>query len=356
MRIITETKLDFKDVLIQPKRSTLKSRDDVNLERHLTFKHSKHTWTGVPIVASNMDHVGTRTMASSLNKFGLMVALTKHHTPDQLKEFFLSGNDTSLLNNWFSIGTNPHDLQKLVEFMQVARDMNVSSKVKVCIDVANGYSEHFVNLIKDVRSMFNEITIMAGNVVTPEMTEQLILSGADVVKCGIGSGAQCSTRIVTGVGYPQLSAIIESADAAHGLKGLICSDGGCSTPGDIVKAFGAGADFVMIGSMLAAHKEGEYDNIDGGYCEFYGMSSKKAQTLHNGGLKNYRASEGRLSYIPYRGEVSDTIQQILGGLRSACTYVGAKELKEFSKRTTFIRVNQTHETTYSDPKGTSTSH
>jgi GMP reductase len=186
---------------------------------------------------------------------------------------------------------------------------------------------------------------MAGNVVTPEMTEELILAGVDIVKVGIGPGSVCTTRKMTGIGYPQLSAVIECADAAHGLKGHIIADGGCSVPGDVVKAFAAGADFVMLGGMLAGHKEGlpsEYKDTTEGksLVDFYGMSSKSAMDLHSGGVANYRASEGKHVKIPYRGEVSRTLQDILGGLRSACTYVGASELKELSKRATFVRVTQ----------------
>jgi GMP reductase len=179
---------------------------------------------------------------------------------------------------------------------------------------------------------------MAGNVVTPEMTEELILAGVDIVKVGIGPGSVCTTRKMTGIGYPQLSAVIECADAAHGLKGHIIADGGCTVPGDVVKAFAAGADFVMLGGMLAGHKEGGASPMSTN--QFYGMSSDTAMDLHNGGVANYRASEGKTVEIPYRGEVSRTMKEILGGLRSACTYVGASELKELSKRATFIRVTQ----------------
>jgi GMP reductase len=210
--------------------------------------------------------------------------------------------------------------------------------IKVCIDVANGYTQAFVEFIKKFRERYPSVILMAGNVVTPEMTEELILAGVDIVKVGIGPGSVCTTRKMTGIGYPQLSAVIECADAAHGLRGHIIADGGCSVPGDIVKAFAAGADFVMLGGMLAGHKEGGASSF--GDNRFYGMSSDTAMDLHNGGVANYRASEGKTVEIPYRGEVSRTIQDILGGLRSACTYVGASELKELSKRTTFVRVTQ----------------
>jgi GMP reductase len=209
--------------------------------------------------------------------------------------------------------------------------------------VANGYSEPFVTFVKKIRDKCPDITIMAGNVVTGEMAEELILSGADVVKVGIGPGSVCTTRKMTGVGYPQLSAIIDCADAAHGLGGLVCADGGCTVPGDLAKAFGAGADFVMLGGMLAGHDQCEGEVIEEGgkrFVQFYGMSSDTAMHKHSGGVAEYRASEGKTVRVAYRGDVTDTVTSILGGIRSACTYVGARRLKELSKRTTFIRVTQ----------------
>ena len=327
MRIIEDVKLDFKDVLITPKRSALTSRSEVNLERNFTFR-SGNSWSGIPIIAANMDGVGTFEMDAELSKHKMMVALTKHYGEFDLINHF-SGR---LFSSVYSLGISQSDLEKFdVVYDSVA-------PIRVCIDVANGYTQAFVNFIKNFRDKYPNVVLMAGNVVTPEMTEELILAGVDVVKVGIGPGSVCTTRKMTGIGYPQLSAIIECADAAHGLKGHIIADGGCSVPGDIVKAFAAGADFVMLGSMLAGHKEG--GAIAFGDNKFYGMSSDTAMDLHNGGVANYRASEGKTVEIPYRGDVARTLQDILGGLRSACTYVGASELKELSKRTTFVRVTQ----------------
>ena len=327
MRIIEDLKLDFKDVLITPKRSALASRSEVNLERNFKFR-SGNIWSGIPIIAANMDGVGTFEMDAELSKHKMMVALTKHYGEFDLINHF-SGR---LFSSVYSLGISKSDLEKFdVVYDSVA-------PIRVCIDVANGYTQAFVNFIKNFRDKYPNVVLMAGNVVTPEMTEELILAGVDVVKVGIGPGSVCTTRKMTGIGYPQLSAIIECADAAHGLKGHIIADGGCSVPGDIVKAFAAGADFVMLGSMLAGHKEG--GAIAFGDNKFYGMSSDTAMDLHNGGVANYRASEGKTVEIPYRGDVARTLQDILGGLRSACTYVGASELKELSKRTTFVRVTQ----------------
>ena len=329
MRIINDVKLDYKDVLITPKRSTLASRSEVELRRHFKFR-SGNEWYGVPIIAANMDGVGTFEMDSALDKCHTMAALTKHFKDVELIEQF----NKKLNSSVYSLGISNNDLNKFDNVYHLVGDKHI----KVCIDVANGYTQAFVEFIQKFRERYPSVILMAGNVVTPEMTEELILAGVDIVKVGIGPGSVCTTRKMTGIGYPQLSAVIECADAAHGLKGHIIADGGCSVPGDIVKAFAAGADFVMLGGMLAGHKEGGASSFSDN--RFYGMSSDTAMDLHNGGVANYRASEGKTVEIPYRGEVSRTIQDILGGLRSACTYVGASELKELSKRTTFVRVTQ----------------
>jgi GMP reductase len=335
MRIESEIKLDFSDVLIKPKRSTLGSRKEVDLNRFYEFRNASDnaSFMGVPIMASNMDGVGTFEMADALIEQKLFTCLVKTYSAKQLIEYFTSGN--ALAKRCFvamSIGIAEHDLEKLDQVMKL-------HIIKfLCIDVANGYSERFATTVEKIREKYPELIIIAGNVVTGEMTEELILSGADIVKVGIGPGSVCTTRIKTGVGYPQLSAIIECADAAHGLGGHIIADGGCSSSGDIVKAFGAGADFVMLGGMMAGHDEGGGEVIDGN-VQFYGMSSDTANTKHFGGLKEYRSSEGRTVKIPYKGAIKDTVQDILGGIRSACTYAGARKIKDLSKCTTFIRVN-----------------
>ena len=335
MRIESEIKLDFSDVLIKPKRSTLGSRKEVDLNRFYEFRNASDnaSFMGVPIMASNMDGVGTFEMADALIEQKLFTCLVKTYSAKQLIEYFTS--DNALAKRCFvamSIGIAEHDLEKLDQVMKL-------HIIKfLCIDVANGYSERFATTVEKIREKYPELIIIAGNVVTGEMTEELILSGADIVKVGIGPGSVCTTRIKTGVGYPQLSAIIECADAAHGLGGHIIADGGCSSSGDIAKAFGAGADFVMLGGMMAGHDEGGGEVIDGN-VQFYGMSSDTANTKHFGGLKEYRSSEGRTVKIPYKGAIKDTVQDILGGIRSACTYAGARKIKDLSKCTTFVRVN-----------------
>tara|TARA_B100001750_G_scaffold209923_1_gene190121 strand:- start:1824 stop:2876 length:1053 start_codon:yes stop_codon:yes gene_type:complete len=341
MRIEQDLKLDFKDVLIRPKRSTLSSRSEVEIKRSYNFKWSGQSFTGIPLIAANMDGVGTLSMARAFAQQGdgLTAALTKHYSVDDLVDFF---NSDASENAWYSLGISDADSEKLAKVLDKLPGEKIN---KLCIDVANGYSERFSDFVKSMRDRYPDKTIMAGNVVTGEMTEELILCGADIVKVGIGPGSVCTTRKMTGVGYPQLSATIECADAAHGLGGLVCADGGCTVPGDIAKAFGAGADFVMLGGMLAGHDqcEGKIVEDENGqkFCTFYGMSSDTAMERHSGGVAEYRASEGKTVRIKYRGDVKDrTLQDILGGLRSACTYVGARQLKELSKRTTFIMVGQ----------------
>mgnify|MGYP000943512776 CR=1 FL=1 len=424
MRIENDLKLDFNSVLIRPKRSTLNSRKEVSLEREFKFKNGG-TFVGVPIIAANMDTVGTMKMAEAFYKHKMPVALHKFYQIEQLVNFF---KKIESVYSFYTLGTSDDDLEKfdkvyttLKEYhKQVMNGQGGADHIhclnKVCIDIANGYSEHFNNFIKRFRAKYPELTIMAGNVVTGEMTEELILSGADIVKIGIGPGSVCTTRKKTGVGYPQLSAIIECADAAHGLGAMICGDGGITNSGDVAKAFGAGADFIMCGGMFAGHDECEgeiegktrklkkgvkisenivdprtyavYTNfkimVEGegmksysiknedatsfysspspfdleeminilpdyfiettvpkdAKMKFYGMSSEDAMNKHYNGKANYRASEGKTVYVDYKGPVENTVIDILGGLRSACTYTGAKSLKQLSKCTTFIRVSQ----------------
>jgi len=316
MRIEDDIKLDFNDVLIRPKRSTLVSRKNAELNRDFSFKYSKHIWKGVPIVASNMDHVGTLNMAEVLSSYNMLTALCK------FVEF-----------------PKNNDLQYLMKTIGLDVELDFETPTWLCIDIANGYTERFFNYINKVREKHSNAIIVAGNVCTPEATEQIILAGADIVKLGIGPGSVCITRKMTGVGYPQLSCIIECADAAHGLGGHVMGDGGCTVPGDIAKAFGAGADFVMLGGMLAGHDEcsGEIEN---GNMVFYGMSSEEAQVKYYGEKQKYRASEGKAVQVPYRGSVEKTIEEILGGLRSSCTYAGAETLKALPKCTTFVKVNR----------------
>lgn len=344
MRIEYEVKLGFKDVLIRPKRSTLKSRSQVDLDRTYTFKHTQQTWTGVPVIAANMDTVGTFPMAEILARHGMLTAIHKHYSLEDWGSFLETQEDTIYNHIMVSSGTSDSDFEKLKRILKTHPEIRF-----ICIDVANGYTESFVDFVKKTRDTFPDKVIAAGNVVTGEMVEELILSGADIIKVGIGPGSVCTTRVKTGVGYPQLSAIIECADAAHGLQGLIVADGGCTCAGDVAKAFGAGADFVMLGGMLAGHDEsgGKLIEKDGKkIVEFYGMSSQTAMEKHSGGVANYRASEGKTVTVPYRGKAEGTVFDILGGIRSSCTYVGASKLKELSKRTTFVRVMEQHNTTF----------
>ena len=380
MRIDQDVKLDYKDVLIRPKRSTLGSRKEVDLFRQFTFRNyqppfehenwEEYQYDGIPIMAANMDGVGTFAMADILAHEGLFTCLVKTYSVDELVDFFNSDEYYRTQRVAYSMGITETDYEK---FETVYSQCQSNIKY-VCVDVANGYSERFATYIRRLRKQFPDIVIIAGNVVTGEMTEELILAGADIIKVGIGPGSVCTTRIQTGVGYPQLSAVIECADAAHGLGGHIIADGGCTCPGDVAKAFAAGADFVMLGGMLAGHNEGGGEVITKRYAtnelrpipklsgiaydedervieekqfvQFYGMSSQSANNKHFGGLKDYRSSEGRTVLVPYRGKVLNTVQDILGGVRSTCTYAGAKTLKQLSKCTTFVRCTQTHNSVY----------
>ena len=348
MLIESDIKLGFSDVMFRPKRSTLRSRSEVSLDRQFTFLHSNKSWEGIPIMAANMDTVGTFEMARELSSLNLITAIHKHYSQDQWAQFMHSVDKNTSKHVAISTGTGDVDSEKLKQILSVFPSIDF-----ICIDVANGYSEYFVDYVKRTRDTFPDKIIMAGNVVTGEMVEELLLSGADIVKVGIGPGSVCTTRIKTGVGYPQLSAVIECADAAHGLGGQIISDGGCKIPGDIAKAFGGGADFVMLGGMLAGHTEsgGEEVRENGtAYKLFYGMSSETAMDKHAGGVAEYRASEGKTVKIAYRGDVKYTVLDILGSLRSTCTYVGAKRLKELTKRTTFIRVQEQHNQVFDTSK------
>ncbi len=343
MRIEEDIKLDYSDVLIRPKRSRLSSRSEVDLTRQMNFVNSSQSLTCIPIMTANMDTTGTFEMAKALAKHQMITVLNKHYTIENLCNFYTSVNENTRNLSFFTMGILEPDEQKLTGLMQALKEREIHFQPALCIDVANGYTERFINFIEKIRQTYSKAIIMAGNVVTAEMTEQLILSGADIVKVGIGPGSVCTTRKQTGVGYPQLSAAIECADAAHGLGGHICADGGITVPGDLAKSFGAGADFTMLGGLFSGHDESAGEMVQENnkkYKLFYGMSSDTAMNKYAGGVAQYRSSEGKTVKVPYKGSVENTALDILGGLRSACTYVGARRLKELSKRTTFIRVQR----------------
>jgi len=371
-KIINEIKLDFDDVLIRPKRSTLNSRSEVCIQREFKFKYSPRKLLAVPIMVANMDTVGTFEMAKSLGKNQAIVCLHKHYKINEYVAFY---TDPSIVNKnlaFYSIGTSQTDLEKLTEVFNQIKKFNYPTP-NICLDVANGYTEQFVKIARKIRNLYPESVIMAGNVVTPEMTEELIIHGqVDIVKVGIGSGSVCTTRLKTGVGYPQLSAVMECTDAAHGLGGHVCSDGGCKVIGDVCKAFGANGDFVMLGSIFAGTDEceGEWKYeylVEAGSSapgfwqpidpennnikrkislQYYGMSSLKAMDKHHNGVADYRTAEGKCVTVPYKGMAEEVLQDIYGGIRSACTYIGASKIKDFGKKTTFIQVNNTHNKIY----------
>ena len=337
MRINYDAKLNFEDVLLQPKRSTLSSRKDVDMTRNFTFRNSGKQMNFLPVFASNMDGVGTFSMAKVLQEYKMMTVITKTTTIDEWRKAV--GNGVRLQSVSVCTGTNvmwdkeAQDWKTMQDVLKSFPDVKM-----ITIDVANAYHQNMVDFIKKVRDKYPTKIIIAGNVVTPEMTEELIINGADVVKIGIGPGSVCTTRTMTGVGVPQFSAILDCADAANGVDGHIMADGGCVYPGDIAKAFGGGAHMVMIGGMLAGHDESEQPVVDG-KIEFYGMSSDRAREKHGKRKDGYRGNEGRLISLPYRGAVKHTVEDILGGVRSACTYIGARRLKDMPKCASFVTTN-----------------
>jgi len=403
MRIEESLKLDFSDVLIKPNRSKTASRKDVILERNFHFYHSPQVWEGVPLIVSNLDTTGCFEVARVASKYKIVTCLHKHYSVEELSKFFIATNIDEHKYYWVSIGMRDGDLEKLIQLQNINM-CNGLPPVNICIDVPNGQTDQFVEYCKKVREINPESIILAGNVVTPESTQELILhGGVDIVKVGIGSGRLCQTRSVTGCGYPQLSAIAECSFAAHGLTngrkklGLVCSDGGVIESGDFAKAIGGGSDFVMAGGIFAGveESEGEWEyeygyeyptmeivkDYSNGYANtnysysgktqvwrnetestfagildymkatgekrkksllVYGMSSKTAQNKYYGGKKNYRASEGRTVKIPHKGPLSELIEEILGGLRSTCSYAGTNDIRDLAKCTTFIKVNNTH--------------
>lgn len=353
--------LDFCDVLFQPKRTTLNSRREANVLREYEFKYYPKTITSCGIIAANMATTGTFEINDVLQKYQAITCLHKHYDFKKKENFqYIAKNykkPESQKNAYTFISTGLKDDRNYVFNLLADKNFKID---KLCIDIANGYIPKLTEFVKEVRNKFPNLLIMVGNVVTGDMTQDLILSGADIIKVGIGPGSVCTTRKLTGVGRPQLSAILECADAAHGVGGLVCADGGCTCAGDVSKAFGAGADFVMLGGMFAGTDESsgeiiektiqtnELDNFDSStlltkkekYKQFYGMSSQLAQERHFGGMACYRASEGKVVDVIYKGSVENVIQEVLGGVRSTMSYIGARRLKDIAKCTTFYRVNR----------------
>lgn len=337
MKILEDIKLDFTDVLLSPKRNEYTSRSEAILERTIAFKYSPYKWTGIPIIVSNMDTTGTIEMARSLQKHKIITCLHKYYKysdiPDDLNKDYYA----------ISSGIRDDDLKNLYEIME-----NIDPKI-ICLDVANGYMNKFIKICNGIREKYPEKIIIAGNICTSEGALDLIMNGgADIVKVGIGSGSCCTTRKQTGIGMPQLSAVMECSDTSHGVGAHIISDGGIQVIGDIAKAYAGGSDFVMCGSMFAGHEESGgkmVSELSGNgkeiiYKIFYGMSSTTAMNKYSGGVAKYRSSEGKTVKLKYRGPIENTILEILGGIRSTMTYIGAKKVKDIPKCATFIRVNR----------------
>ncbi len=344
MRIEQDLKLDYDDVLIRPKRSTMVSRKDVILERTFTFFHSPKVWTGIPIMTANMATSGTFEMAKVISKYKMITTFHKYYSVKDYTKFFKTFDNPDYIV--YTLGIRDEDIEKLKLMIE---NKLINKFSFICIDVPNGYLQRFIETIKFVRSLCPDHIIIAGNVVTNEISEEIILSGADIVKVGVGSGSVCLTRRMTGVGYPQVSAVIECADAAHGMSnpdgkcGLVIADGGQRNPSCVVKAFCAGADFNLCGSMFSGFEEsGGKTIMKNGkkFKEYFGSSSNKALSEFYGKKDAHRASEGRYVIMPHKGSIHTFIQDLFGGIRSAGTYIGARKLKEFSKRATFVRVNR----------------
>jgi len=372
MIIENDIKLDFSDVLVVPKRSTLESRNQVNLIKKFKTKNGSE-FEGVPIIVANMS-TGSFEMLKVAAENKMFVAIAKYNN-DKWPKFF-SENPIISQYGFYTIGMSDSELQLLEEFSTLYPD------VKICVDIANGYTQKFASFIAKVRASFPKNVIIAGNVATPEMVQELIINGADFVKVGVGPGANCTTRKITGVGFPQISAAISCSDAAHGLGAGIVLDGGMRVPGDVVKAFCVNSDLVMIGGMFAGTDEqdgelitkyfesheleiipppvnttsliGTASNLNNPpvyknkvevkkFKIFYGMSSDYAQEKHGGGMKEYRASEGAVTEVPYTGPVQNIINELFGGLRSGATYIGSKSIKDFGKCATLIRVTRQHD-------------
>ena len=345
MRIIEDVKLDYADVLFQPKRSKLESRRDVEMLRTFTFHNSSRTFKCLPIMASNMDGVGTFSVAKVLQQHKMMTVIRKHYKIEEWQNAI--GNGLNL--KYLSVCTGTAAIWK-----KDAEDYALAKEVLerwpdikfITIDVANAYHQNYADFVARVRDDYPDKIIIAGNIITPEMVEELIIKGADIIKCGIGPGSVCITRTMTGVGVPQFSGVMECADAAHGVGGHIIADGGCNTPGDVSKAFGAGADFVMLGGMLAGHDESE-GKIEDGKVEFYGMASDRAMEVHGARKDGYRGAEGKSVLLDNRGPIEPTVIEIIGGVRSTCTYIGARRIKDMPKCATFVKVNNTINKVYS---------
>ncbi len=343
MRIEEEIKLDYSDVLLRPKRSTMTSRKDVNLERSFSFYHSPKKWRGIPVMTANMATCGTFEMAAYLAPFKIITTLHKYYSIEQYEEFFKNFDAPDYIA--YTLGIRDEDFAHLAQM----KERNLLDKFSfICIDVPNGYLERFLEKIRELRALCPEHIIIAGNVVTNEMTEEIILNGADIVKVGIGPGSACTTRRMTGVGYPQLSAVIECADAAHGINneggnGLVIADGGQQFPSCVAKAFCGGADFNMMGSLFSGYDQSAGNLVEKNgkkYKEYFGSSSNKAMEEFYGKKDKHRASEGREVLMPYKGDLENFLQDLFGALRSTGTYIGASKIKEFSRRATFLRVNR----------------
>ena len=334
-------KIDFKDVLIVPNKTTIKSRKEVSLQREFTFKNNTK-WKGVPIISSNMDTVSDVKTFDILRQHDYITCFPKHYNKKWTLDF---PKHLELVDNYMlTCGTG--DSNNLIALVKKLYTFGIHPRF-ICVDVANGYMKQLEDTCVQIKSFFPECILVAGNVVTPDSVYELMSQcGVDIVKIGIGSGAVCTTRLKAGVGYPQLSAMLECKSAAELGGGYLISDGGIVYPCDIAKAFAAGSDFVMCGSILAGHDEspGELVIAEDGqkYKTYYGMASETAVKKYNEGKMGYRTAEGKKVLIKLKGPLDTTIEDINGSLRSACSYTDSRNLEEFYNKSKFIEVNTTH--------------
>jgi IMP dehydrogenase len=319
--------LTFDDVLIVPSRSDVRSRKSPQLDTEI----AKGVKRSIPLIAANMDTITESAMAIAMDKLGGFGILHRFMSvEDQVGEVEkVKAAGVKLIGA--SIGVNAEWKDRTAALIRAGVNL-------LTIDIAHGHSVSMLDTLKFLKDTYPGIKVIAGNIATPEGAMDLIEAGADSIKVGIGPGSMCTTRIITGCGVPQLTAIALCAEVAIE-KGIpLIADGGLRTSGDIVKALAAGASCVMLGSMLAGTIETPGE-IKKGMKSYRGMASKAAQVSWRGELPEGMAPEGESTSVAVKGHVSDVINEICGGIRSGMSYLNALELQEISKNARFIETS-----------------
>ena len=324
----------FEDLALVPKFNKIKSRLDVDIETYLT----KKTKIKIPIVAANMDTVIGDELSDILIKLGTYPIFHRFCEISEIERYAAKYTN----NCYLSCGID------YINILDIALKYNCRG---VCIDIANGHSEDMINVITNIRNINNDIEIIAGNVCTPEGCEDLILAGADAVKIGIGPGSACITRMMTGFGIPQMSTILECAVISKKYGIPLIADGGIEIPKHLTMALAGGASSVMIGKLFAATiesiSEKQYiDNVL--YVKYRGQASKEFQIEKRGGLKKGTVEEGVSMNIKCIGSAEQLISKFCGGLKSGCTYGGAKNINELYNNAEFreVSINYTKESNF----------